>query len=60
MSYIEGIARNQMILFPEAIDDYIEEDNPVQFIETSYVNMKVCFQRLVLSMWLRGAAPRGQ
>ncbi len=33
MSYIEGIARNQMILFPEAIDDYIEEDNPVQFIE---------------------------
>ena len=33
MTYIEGIARNQMILSPEAIDDYIEEDNPVQFIE---------------------------
>jgi len=33
MTYIEGIARNQMILFPEAIHDYIEEDNPVQFIE---------------------------
>ena len=33
MSYIEGIARNQLILFPEAIDDYIEEDNPVQFID---------------------------
>ena len=33
MSYIEGIARNQLILFPEAIDGYIEEDNPVQFVD---------------------------
>ena len=33
MSYVEGIARNQLILFPESIDDYIEEDNPVQFID---------------------------
>lgn len=27
------MARNQIILFPEAIDDYIEEDNPVQFVD---------------------------
>jgi hypothetical protein len=27
MAYVEGIARNQIILFPEAIDDYIEADN---------------------------------
>ncbi len=33
MSHIEGLARNQLILFPESIDDYIEEDNSVQFIE---------------------------
>src|SRR4030042_4530734 len=33
MAYVRGIARNQMILFPEALDDYIEEDNPVQFID---------------------------
>lgn len=33
MGYIEGIDRNQVILFPEVIDDYIEEDNPVQFID---------------------------
>lgn len=33
MSYIEGVARSQGILFPESIDDYIEEDNPVQFID---------------------------
>lgn len=33
MSYVEGAARNQVILFPEAVDDYIEEDNPVKFID---------------------------
>jgi len=33
VSYVEGIARNQLILFPESINDYIEEDNPVQFID---------------------------
>lgn len=39
MGYIEGIDRNQVILFPEAIDDYIEEDNPVQFIDTFVDNL---------------------
>ncbi len=29
----EGIARNQVVLFPETVDDYIREDNPVQFID---------------------------
>jgi len=33
VSYVEGIARNQLILFPESINDYIEGDNPVQFID---------------------------
>ena len=33
VSYVEGIARNQLILFPESTNDYIEEDNPVQFID---------------------------
>jgi len=33
MAYQEGIAREQAILFPETIDDYIAEDNPVQFID---------------------------
>lgn len=33
MSYVEGITRNQIILFPEKIDDYIREDNPVQFVD---------------------------
>ena len=37
MEYIQGTDRRQEILFPEIIDDYIEEGNPVQFIE-AFVN----------------------
>ncbi len=37
MSYIKGINRNQTLLFPEVIEDYIEEDNPVRFID-AYVD----------------------
>ena len=33
MEYIRGTARNQVILFPEAVEDYITEDNPVRFID---------------------------
>jgi transposase len=33
MPYVEGVARNQIILFPEKIDDYIREDNTVQFVD---------------------------
>src|SRR5712675_201934 len=33
MSFIEGTDRDQSLLFPEVIDDYIEKDNPVRFIE---------------------------
>jgi transposase len=32
MGYIAGIARAQLILFPESLDDYIAADNPVRFI----------------------------
>ncbi|MEW6214301.1 MAG: transposase [Nitrospirota bacterium] len=39
MGYIEGIDRNQVILFPEAINDYIEEDNPIQFIDAFVDNL---------------------
>lgn len=33
MSYIKGVSREQIVLFPEAIDDYITKDNPVRFID---------------------------
>ncbi len=33
MEHIRGMDRNQVILFPEVIDDYITEENPVRFID---------------------------
>lgn len=33
MGYIKGEEREQLILFPECIDDYISEDNPVRVID---------------------------
>ena len=33
MDYLRGASRNQVILFPESVEDYITEDNPVQFID---------------------------
>jgi len=33
MRYITGTPREQMVLFPERIDEYIAEDHPVRFID---------------------------
>jgi hypothetical protein len=33
MDYIRGANRHQVILFPESVEDYITEDNPVRFID---------------------------
>jgi transposase len=33
MKYIEGQDRHQISLFPEFIEDYIDENNPVRVIE---------------------------
>ena len=33
MGYIQGADRNQIVLFPEALDDYVEEDNEVRVID---------------------------
>jgi transposase len=33
MSYIEGKSREQRILFPEVLDDYIGEDHVVRLID---------------------------
>jgi transposase len=33
MPYIQGKNRNQIILFPESIDDYINEDSTVRVID---------------------------
>jgi transposase len=33
MGFIHGVNRHEEILFPERLDDYIAEDNPVRFID---------------------------
>src|SRR5438094_5051261 len=33
MDYIRGVSREQVMLFPESVEDYITEDNPVRFID---------------------------
>ena len=37
MGYITGHSRHQVTLFPETIDDYITDDNPVKVID-AFVN----------------------
>ncbi len=33
MTHIPGSDRSQLLLLPEAIDDYVAADNPVRFID---------------------------
>jgi transposase len=33
MKHIEGLNRDQITLFPDALDDYISQENPVRFID---------------------------
>lgn len=41
MSHIRGADRSEVLLFPEALDDDIGQDNPVRFIEAFVVNRNV-------------------
>jgi transposase len=41
MDYIRGVTRNQVILFPESVDDYITEDNPVRFIDAFVASLEL-------------------
>jgi hypothetical protein len=33
MTHISGFERSQLLLLPEAIDDYVSADNPLRFID---------------------------
>src|SRR3984893_230907 len=33
MTHILGFERSQLLLLPEAVDDYVHADNPVRFID---------------------------
>src|SRR3990167_2058744 len=33
MHYIEGQSRDQLVLFPESLDEYVQSNNPVRFLD---------------------------
>ena len=39
MDYIEGSNRDQLLLFPQSLDEYISEDNPARFIDAFAENL---------------------
>jgi transposase len=39
LSFIKGTPRSNVLLFPEAIDDYVSGDNPVRFIDAFVDNL---------------------
>lgn len=39
MAYIQGETRQQVNIFPESIDDYVSEDNPVRVIEAFVMSL---------------------
>jgi transposase len=41
LSFIKGTPRSDVLLFPEAIDDYVADDNPVRFIEAFVDNLNL-------------------
>ncbi|MBU5439835.1 hypothetical protein KQI42_17600 [Tissierella sp. MSJ-40] len=51
MRYIEGINRKSKITFPEYIDDYISEDNPVRIIDAFVTSLDM------ITLGFKNAAP---
>ena len=41
MNHIQGLSREQMVLFPEAIEDYVAADNPVRFLDAFVENLSL-------------------
>jgi transposase len=33
MGFVQGVDRDQLVMFPESLDEYIGDDNPVRFID---------------------------
>ena len=51
MHYIQGDNRNQTVLFPATLEEYVTEDNPVRFLDVfvDKLDLKALgFQRSVL------------
>ena len=40
--FVEGIDREQATLFPECLEDWIDQDNPVRAIDTFVDKLDLC------------------
>jgi transposase len=39
MGFVQGVNRNQVVMFPESLDEYVAADNPVRFINAFVDNL---------------------
>ena len=50
MGHVQGVHRDQVVMFPESLDEYITNDNPVRFIGAFVDSLNLqalCFKRAV-------------
>jgi transposase len=33
MGFVQGVHRDQLVMFPESLDEYISDENPVRFVD---------------------------
>ena len=57
MTHISGFERSQILLLPEAVDDYVGADNPVRFIDAFVDELDLAAGGLVALSRRRRAAP---
>jgi hypothetical protein len=53
MTYIAGHDRSQLLLLPEAVDDYVGSDNPVRFASSMRLSMDWILRRHRLAVLSR-------
>jgi transposase len=46
MTHLSGHDRSQLLLLPEAVDDYVGPDNPVRFIDAFVDGLDLAGRRL--------------
>ncbi len=46
MGYIAGVGRDQQVLFPEVLDDYVGAENPVRFIDAFVASLDLIALRV--------------
>src|ERR1700760_2384339 len=62
MTYVTGHDRSQLLLLPEAVDDYVGTDNPVRFIDAFVDGLDLAaagFGRVEPKAWGRPAFAPG-